>query len=213
MGQRDLKLNSLGRYTKNSTGLVLEVHGHCEVPAGCGGAVLRWRNPDTGLVFLIRVYANGPYEFWIDGAKPSSGRPVISYGNHAIAMAVSELTPGSVAIAVAVIHDEDSFHHPRTSQPSGRKVEILSTPDGTWRYTTTPPSDAAWMDPAFDDSSWTVMASFQAPAFGEKDMRRYRLRSVLETGATCLGITGPSPVAWIRKAFTIVKDPSLKTED
>jgi sulfatase modifying factor 1 len=28
---------------------VLEAHSHCEVPAGCGGVVLQWRNPSAGL--------------------------------------------------------------------------------------------------------------------------------------------------------------------
>ena len=33
---RELKLNTLGRYGKNASHLVLEEHSHCEVPAGCG---------------------------------------------------------------------------------------------------------------------------------------------------------------------------------
>jgi hypothetical protein len=39
-------LNSLDRFRKHPGQLVLEEHGHCEVPAGCGGVVLRWRNPN-----------------------------------------------------------------------------------------------------------------------------------------------------------------------
>lgn len=39
MAERELKLNSLGRYGKGGSRLVLEEHGHCEVPVGCGGAV------------------------------------------------------------------------------------------------------------------------------------------------------------------------------
>jgi hypothetical protein len=41
MAGKDLRLNSLSRYTKRSPEYVLEEHSHCEVPAGCGGVVLR----------------------------------------------------------------------------------------------------------------------------------------------------------------------------
>ena len=40
------KLNGPDRYRKRSPRLVLEEHSHCEVPAGCGGVVLRWINTD-----------------------------------------------------------------------------------------------------------------------------------------------------------------------
>jgi hypothetical protein len=33
VADRDLKLNSLSRYSKESPLLILEEHGHCEVPA------------------------------------------------------------------------------------------------------------------------------------------------------------------------------------
>ncbi len=51
---KGLNLNNLDRYTKLSPRFVLEEYSHCEVPAGCGGIVLRWRNPEVGI----------PIEFW-----------------------------------------------------------------------------------------------------------------------------------------------------
>ncbi len=33
----DLNLNSLSRFSKKSSTMILEVYSHCEVPAGCGG--------------------------------------------------------------------------------------------------------------------------------------------------------------------------------
>ena len=80
MAERDLELNSLGRYGKSGSRLVLEEHGSCEVPAGCGGAVLRWRNPDSGLLFLLHAFGNNKGSILLDGVAPSSARPLIPFG-------------------------------------------------------------------------------------------------------------------------------------
>ena len=45
----DLRLNELERFRKTSSRLALEAHSHCEVPAGCGGVVLRWTRPGAPL--------------------------------------------------------------------------------------------------------------------------------------------------------------------
>ncbi len=49
----ELKLNTIGRFVKRSPCLALEQHNHCEVPAGCGGVVLRWFNPSRGIPILF----------------------------------------------------------------------------------------------------------------------------------------------------------------
>ena len=48
MPDRQLRINTLSRYRGRPPRLVLEEHNHCEVPAGCGGVVLRWRNFSDG---------------------------------------------------------------------------------------------------------------------------------------------------------------------
>jgi hypothetical protein len=45
MPSDDVRLNSLDAFTKKSPRFILEEHGGGEVPAGCGGVVLRWINP------------------------------------------------------------------------------------------------------------------------------------------------------------------------
>ena len=65
----DKKLNSLERFRKQSPRLVLEEHSHCEVPAGCGGVVLRWRNPLAGLPLLVHFYAPGKSTLYLDGRE------------------------------------------------------------------------------------------------------------------------------------------------
>jgi len=105
MAERELKLNSLGRYGKGGgSRLVLEEHGHCEVPAGCGGAVLRWRNPNSGLLFLLHGFGND--EILLDGVSPSSARLLVPFGEHVLSLAVTELVLGDVVLGFAAIHDE-----------------------------------------------------------------------------------------------------------
>jgi hypothetical protein len=203
MAQRDLNLNSLGRYGKHSDRLILEEHGHCEIPAGCGGVILRWRNPNTGLNFLIQLFANGKCSFCIDGLTPTSGRPLISYGNHVLSLAISDIDPSQAVMALSAIHDESLFGFPRVSRPSNRKISILSTDDGSWRYSTNEPKSDAWMAPGFDDSNWPAMVLRDPPTFEQKDVQSYRLNAVLKSQAQCLGVDASSSRIWIRREFTI----------
>jgi hypothetical protein len=205
MAQRKLNLNSLGRYGKQSDNLILEAHGSCEVPAGCGGVVLRWRNPNTGLIFLIRVFCQHKYEFFIDGVKPASGRPVIPFGNHVLALTIDDVDVTTIAIGVAMVHDEEQFGFPHVSQLSGRKISILTAADGSWKYSTAGPASDDWQRPGFDDSGWSAMTYRDPPPIGDKEGGRYQLQKVLESGAQCLGADGSGKRLLIRREFS--RDP------
>ena len=50
-----LRINKLHRFAKHSPRLVLHEYSHCEVPAGCGGVVLRWLDPATGRPCVIEL--------------------------------------------------------------------------------------------------------------------------------------------------------------
>jgi hypothetical protein len=60
----DLSLNSIDRYRKRSNRLILEEHRSCELPAGCGGVVLRWGRVGIPLKFE----SPGWTEFVTEGA-------------------------------------------------------------------------------------------------------------------------------------------------
>ena len=64
----DLRLNELQRYRKTSSRLALEVHSHCEVPAGCGGVVLRWRRPGAPVGISLLSYVSGSLEGGVGGS-------------------------------------------------------------------------------------------------------------------------------------------------
>ena len=67
-------LNSIDRFRKRPERIVLEEHGHCEIPAGCGGVVLRWRNPQTAVPVTIHLYTPAKIACFIDGAPLQTGR-------------------------------------------------------------------------------------------------------------------------------------------
>ena len=156
MSDRELKLNSLSRYQKDSPQFILETHDHCEVPAGCGGVVLRWWNPSLGVPIEMWVYAAGEYEFFLDGKASVSGRPMVSFGQHVLAFRIitAERTQG--ILMFAGIYDEEA-RHTRLSRKTGTAVSILSAAGQGWKDTLSDPGDESWMLPGFDDTNWRDM--------------------------------------------------------
>src|SRR5688572_19271750 len=86
MGDRDdLYLNELHRYRKTSSKLALEVHSSCEVPAGCGGVVLRWRRPDEDIGVSVWTYVSGPpSDIFLDGQRMEEQRATVAPGPHVL---------------------------------------------------------------------------------------------------------------------------------
>ena len=204
MPDRDLKLNSLPRHSKTSSQFILEEHGHCEVPAGCGGVVLRWRNPNDGIPLQIWPYAAGKFEMFLDGVTPSSGRPVVPWGRHVWSFAISEINPERAALMCAAIYDE-KVARIKTTGPSVEPVAIVSKPDGTWKYTISEPPDSKWMTLDYDDSSWLALLPKEIdPAALERTNRdSYRIRKLQGLGAEPLGVVESGTKFWIRKAFSL----------
>ena len=83
-----LRLNRLHRFKKTSARLALEVHSHCEVPAGCGGVVLRWRAVDepVGVRFFVQL-GRKDFTATVDGAALTEMRTTLSPGAHVLTLA------------------------------------------------------------------------------------------------------------------------------
>jgi hypothetical protein len=203
MGKRDLKLNSLSRYSKESPQFVLEEHGHCEVPAGCGGVVLRWTNPHRAIPVELWLVTSGKASLYLDGTAPASGRPVLEYGEHVLALRISDPDPVGGVLMFAGVYDEEKQTHTHLSRKTGRKVYILSTADESWKYTNKEPDDNSWMMLKFDDSSWQTMKHCDFPEPGEQDENRFRARKLREFGAPGLTISEAVDHVWIRKVFSL----------
>ena len=180
MGKNTPELNTLDRFSKASR-LILEEHGHCEVPAGCGGVVLRWRNPKQARPARIWFYTPGVLEhFLIDGKIPGTSRPLLSFGKHVLAIKLSGLLPDSGALSFAAIFDPSS-DTVRQSASAEAPVRILSRPDRTWRATSDEPSEG-WADSNFDDSTWKTMVADKLNQPDASTRGAYQYKRVAEFG-------------------------------
>jgi hypothetical protein len=204
VADRDLKLNSLSRYSKESPLLILEEHGHCEVPAGCGGVVLRWRDPRAGVPLVIGLYAEGECTTLLDGRPPPAARTVVPFGEHVLGFVVSGFDPGYLVLMVSVTNQPPSRAVSRVEDP----VSFASAADGTWRYTVNEPAGDGWPLPGFDDSGWAALVERpdrRPPDDPARDHAGYRVDRLARAGAVGLGLpdgTGASRV-WVRRAFTL----------
>lgn len=103
--KRDLALNDLSRYKKASNRLVLEDYSHCEVPAGCGGGILRWIDPQTSLPLKMWLWSTGKAALRFNGVEIDSTRVDTRSGPNVLAihLAPTEGRPPQIAIALFYI--------------------------------------------------------------------------------------------------------------
>jgi hypothetical protein len=126
--EEDLRLNTIDRFRKRSLKLVLEEHGHCEVPAGCGGVVLRWTDPAGGIPVRLWLFAGEGSVLRIDGEPTTSSRPVLGYGMHALTL---EVEP---PFMFAAADDEMREGHRRYGTPEMDRILLLSEHGRNWQY-------------------------------------------------------------------------------
>lgn len=151
-----LRLNSVDRFTKRSPRLLLEEHSHCEVPAGCGGVVLRWVNPTAGLPILIDFYHPGPARLSIDGATVTTSHLLLAPGSHVLALEFPQ-PPADDSVLFALV---GRIRLATPGRPS-ETVVVRSTADRAWLCTTAPPPgwDTALERPGGD---WTTLRKQRA---------------------------------------------------
>src|SRR5262249_60529050 len=118
MADNDLRLNAISRYSKLSSQYVLEVHSHCEVPAGCGGLVLRWRNPHRAIPLEIWTYTAGEAQLLLDGVAPASARPLVPYGEHILACIITGVEPAAPVLACSATYAESRPASARVAPPT-----------------------------------------------------------------------------------------------
>lgn len=201
MNEDQLSLNSLSRFSKQSGLLHLEEHGHCEVPAGCGGVVLRWYNPATSIPLLLRLFCAGKASVFIDGTVPTSARPLVVPGRRILTIEVSEASHEQALIMFAAVYDR------RASQklPEEARCAVLSAADGSWFFTVTPPRDDTWRVSDADMIGWEPMIELPIDVPDRKQawQRWYSFEQLTKVGARALGIptaNAPQAVEWFRNA-------------
>jgi hypothetical protein len=201
----DLNLNSLSRYSKKSSRYVLEAQSHCEVPAGCGGVVLRWRDPKKGIPLEFRIYAGGAYKLFLDARPLSSARPIVPFGEHVINVVISEFDPSRVVLLFAAKYEEKGAGIGYAERAAASTLHFLSAPDGSWKYSSVEPQGSSWQLAGFDDSGWTALPAREwAPDPEQKaTVQSYRAEELLRMGAQGLGVAGSPTKVWIRRTFSV----------
>jgi hypothetical protein len=150
-----LRLNGLDRFRKSRSGLTLEVHSHCEVPAGCGGAVLRWRRPGTPIGLSIFQHVNGEVDgFFLDGERSGEQRTTVQPGTHVLSFTVDGPAEGGLVLL------EMSLEPALATAKSPR---FTSGTHGTWRASTSEPPEG-WRAVGFDDSVFVPLVEREVPA-------------------------------------------------
>ena len=193
---REPELNSLDRYVKSSPRFVLEEHSHCEVPAGCGGVVLRWRDRFTSIPVEIAAAIVG-VESWdvrIDDVQPASARPLLGPGRHVLMITARGLVEGEFAFLVWAT-SPDTGDDPLLWTPG---------PPDSWRATGREPEASAWTDPEFDVSSWAQCT----PGRLDEGALTYSMRRTRDLGAAPLTVDSSvpdevAPRVWLRAVFEI----------
>jgi hypothetical protein len=199
------QLNSVSRFRKQPGQLVLEAYGTCEVPAGCGGVVLRWRNPRTARPVLVYLYTPVEARWFLDGEQPQTGRVDLAPGPHLFALALENVALSTGFLLFAAVGVTDQGRGSSVPPPEEKPFTVLSRASGTWRFTLAPPGDD-WIRPGCDDRTWAALAAVSLPPLQAEDHGYYVSRKCLELGATSLGVPGADPAArriWIRKVFEV----------
>jgi len=204
MCARQLRVNEVSRFSKQSARLVLEEHSHCEVPAGCGGVVLRWRNPALGMPVVLWLFANGDQQVFIDGMELASGRPILAYGEHVLALRLTNVPRKQGLLMFAAQRSpHPGFVADAVPDPS---QFFVSRDDGTWKYAVAPEGDA-WRQADFDDSLWQPLAGMSIAEPAKKEYaKKYCYDKLLTIGAGGLGSPLEAPVICIRKKFTLTTE-------
>jgi hypothetical protein len=143
-GDDDLRINTLHRFAKHSPRLVLHEYSHCEVPAGCGGVVLRWIDPVKGEPVMVRLMvSDAEASCWLDGEPVPSQIALLPAGRRVLAVHLRREKPGAQPFTVGIFRDDDF------------DTDLIRLGGPRWRCATAPPGvDDGWTAPGFDDAAW-----------------------------------------------------------
>lgn len=192
----DFALNSLHRFRKHSR-LVLETHSHCEVPAGCGGVVLQWRDPAGELNVLVQLSSSHDLaRMAMDGVELRTSRATIGPGPHVLAFELGpprERKRGLPPFLMAAVGTGDLMRF--QALPGA-----LSDASRGWRFCTSAPA-AGWANPDFDDRAWSEVLASTSSLDIPLQLDRYILSGLLERGAKPLHV--PADRTWWRLRFEV----------
>jgi hypothetical protein len=144
------------RFAKQSPRLIYE---ELPAPVGCGGVVMRWRDPRSALPVRVHLYCPVPAKLFLDGAPIETTSIDVAPGPHLFAVETDPLDFSGGLFMFAAFHDATEVI--KTMPPGVREAgwKVTSSPGGMWRATTEPPivHDVPWTSLDFEDGSWTPL--------------------------------------------------------
>ena len=189
--------NSLDRFVKSSPRLVLERFTSCEVPAGCGGVVYRWRRADRDVSMALALYTPGEVKAWVDDEEVLSTHIDLVRGPHVLGLYFPNARPDtSLFLCAATVAnpsgmDDSRFFH--------------SLDDQTWLYRLSDPGKG-WMAPDADEGWQQLEKGAAFPDISERSLGYWRHQRIRQARAVPLAVPGglPAPLpVWVRRAFVL----------
>jgi hypothetical protein len=162
------------------------------------------------------LYRQGDGAVFLDGVPLPSSRPVVSFGEHALAFELAVGDPRYTLLMFAAGYPPPAGERVdmRASTEQDVAVSVFTAADGTWRYTTSEPTGDTWMLSGFDDSRWQQMVAREErrpPQDPKTDYGKYSFERLLRLGAAGLGIPDGSGRIWVRRAFEVTeRSPGLR---
>ena len=201
MSDDDLRINTLHRFAKHSPRLTLQEYSHCEVPAGCGGVVFRWIDPQAGPVASIRGLSLGTADTWLDGVALTSDRAPIGPGRHVLAFHFEGLDRAIVPVALSLAGDLG---------PDRAAVNRLEEATSHIERWSPGPQSEAVVAVDFDDRAWQTTRVARASTLAAlPDRERLLFERCQTNGMTVIELEAAAPIhdAWLRIDFVI--DPAV----
>jgi hypothetical protein len=175
------------------------------------------------------LFAKGDQQVFLDGSPLTSGRPNIAYGEHVLALRLTNLpaaqetprTGGSLfrrlwSGPADTRHEQGLLMFAAQCSPQPRQASdvlpdpsqlLISRDDGTWEVMTTPLEADLWLRADFDDSQWEALVRTSIVEPSEKEYaQKHRYERLRKLGAVALGIQGGAQSVHVRKKFTLTPD-------
>ncbi len=199
----DIKPNSLWRFVKMSPHIILESHSHCEVPAGCGGVVLHWKNPVHGILALLTAFCPGESEYWLNGERIQHPQVLLVPGRNLLAIHVAKISGPSAGMMVHLEFDPAKAGRYLTGGPDTEcPGQVMSCSDGSWKYSSME-IDEGWKGILYDDNHWNAMTVRTGPGYKEGSPGVYLFKNLQKQGAEFIGPVERLGEFWVRKIIDI----------
>jgi hypothetical protein len=197
-----LRLNTLHRFSKHSTRLLLQEYSHCEVPAGCGGVVLRWIERERGIPVILRMAALGPVRCWLDEVELISSTTELGAGTHVLALELAELprVDSPIVVRLDVNLPDDSATLLR-SESDSRWLHTSVEPTGVWRGLDYDPIAHGWSRAVAHSNFEAHVPEEQRWRWSSLTREPYADRPDIPLAARPLALPGKQ--AWLRCEFVL----------